>query len=213
MEIYKQEIFGPVLSTVRTKSYDEALKLVMDNEYGNGTAIYTADGDTARDFASRVNVGMVGINFPIPVPLSYFSFGGWKRSAFGDLNQYGPDAFVRYSPPAIGLGFWAALPDFRARVLDNLRIVRGREPDDAVAGRLEALRDVVTSGKVFANFASCLADTFLVASGRGYVATVRSAPGCERIALIRAAVPRSPITRTPAAPVRSYDTMRLVFRL
>ena len=97
MEIYKQEIFGPVLSTVRTKSYDEALKLVMDNEYGNGTAIYTADGDTARDFASRVNVGMVGINFPIPVPLSYYSFGGWKRSAFGDLNQYGPDAFRFYT--------------------------------------------------------------------------------------------------------------------
>ena len=97
MDIYKQEIFGPVLTTVRTKSYDDALKLVMDNEYGNGTAIYTADGDTARDFASRVNVGMVGINFPIPVPLSYFSFGGWKRSAFGDLNQYGPDAFRFYT--------------------------------------------------------------------------------------------------------------------
>ena len=97
MDIYKQEIFGPVLTTVRTKSYDEALKLVMDNEYGNGTAIYTADGDTARDFASRVNVGMVGINFPIPVPLSYFSFGGWKKSAFGDLNQYGPDAFRFYT--------------------------------------------------------------------------------------------------------------------
>jgi malonate-semialdehyde dehydrogenase (acetylating)/methylmalonate-semialdehyde dehydrogenase len=97
MEIYKQEIFGPVLSTVRMPSYDAALKLVMDNEYGNGTAIFTADGDTARDFASRVNVGMVGINFPIPVPLSYFSFGGWKRSAFGDLNQYGPDAFRFYT--------------------------------------------------------------------------------------------------------------------
>ncbi|WP_225027094.1 CoA-acylating methylmalonate-semialdehyde dehydrogenase [Xinfangfangia pollutisoli] len=97
MEIYKQEIFGPVLSQVRAKTYDEALALVMDNEYGNGTAIFTADGDTARDFASRVNVGMVGINFPIPVPLSYFSFGGWKRSAFGDLNQYGPDAFRFYT--------------------------------------------------------------------------------------------------------------------
>ncbi|MFZ0098422.1 MAG: CoA-acylating methylmalonate-semialdehyde dehydrogenase [Gemmobacter sp.] len=97
MEIYKQEIFGPVLSTVRTDSYEEALKLVIDNEYGNGTAIYTADGDTARDFASRVNVGMVGINFPIPVPLSYYTFGGWKKSAFGDLNQYGPDAFRFYT--------------------------------------------------------------------------------------------------------------------
>ncbi|WP_430464119.1 CoA-acylating methylmalonate-semialdehyde dehydrogenase [Tabrizicola sp.] len=97
MEIYKQEIFGPVLSTVRKASYEDALKLVIDNEYGNGTAIFTADGDTARDFASRVNVGMVGINFPIPVPLSYYSFGGWKKSAFGDLNQYGPDAFRFYT--------------------------------------------------------------------------------------------------------------------
>jgi malonate-semialdehyde dehydrogenase (acetylating)/methylmalonate-semialdehyde dehydrogenase len=97
MEIYKQEIFGPVLSTVRKATYEDALKLVIDNEYGNGTAIFTADGDTARDFASRVNVGMVGINFPIPVPLSYYSFGGWKKSAFGDLNQYGPDAFRFYT--------------------------------------------------------------------------------------------------------------------
>jgi malonate-semialdehyde dehydrogenase (acetylating)/methylmalonate-semialdehyde dehydrogenase len=97
MEIYKQEIFGPVLSTVRAKSYEQALQLVMDNEYGNGTAIFTADGDTARDFASRVNVGMVGINFPIPVPLSYYTFGGWKKSSFGDLNQYGPDAFRFYT--------------------------------------------------------------------------------------------------------------------
>jgi malonate-semialdehyde dehydrogenase (acetylating) / methylmalonate-semialdehyde dehydrogenase len=97
MDIYKQEIFGPVLSTVRKETYEEALKLVIDNEYGNGTAIFTADGDTARDFASRVNVGMVGINFPIPVPLSYYTFGGWKKSAFGDLNQYGPDAFRFYT--------------------------------------------------------------------------------------------------------------------
>ena len=97
MRIYKEEIFGPVLSTVRAKDYEDALNLVIDNEYGNGTAIYTADGDTARDFASRVNVGMVGINFPIPVPLSYYTFGGWKKSAFGDLNQYGPDAFRFYT--------------------------------------------------------------------------------------------------------------------
>ncbi len=97
MDIYKQEIFGPVLSQVRAGSYEEALKLTMDNPYGNGTAIYTADGDTARDFANRVNVGMVGINFPIPVPLSYHTFGGWKKSAFGDLNQYGPDAYRFYT--------------------------------------------------------------------------------------------------------------------
>ncbi|OCX67132.1 methylmalonate-semialdehyde dehydrogenase (acylating) [Thioclava sp. SK-1] len=97
MDIYKEEIFGPVLTQVRMDNYEDALQLVMDNEYGNGTAIYTGDGDVARDFASRVNVGMVGINFPIPVPLSYYSFGGWKKSAFGDLNQYGPDAFKFYT--------------------------------------------------------------------------------------------------------------------
>jgi malonate-semialdehyde dehydrogenase (acetylating)/methylmalonate-semialdehyde dehydrogenase len=97
MDIYKEEIFGPVLSQVRAGSYEEALNLVMDNPYGNGTAIFTADGDTARDYAHRVNVGMVGVNFPIPVPLSYHTFGGWKKSGFGDLNQYGPDAFRFYT--------------------------------------------------------------------------------------------------------------------
>ncbi|MGY3437111.1 MULTISPECIES: CoA-acylating methylmalonate-semialdehyde dehydrogenase [unclassified Marinovum] len=97
MDIYKEEIFGPVLSQVRAETYEDALNLIIDNDYGNGTAIYTADGDTARDFAHRVNVGMVGINFPIPVPLSYHTFGGWKKSAFGDLNQYGPDAFRFYT--------------------------------------------------------------------------------------------------------------------
>ncbi|HRE19885.1 MAG TPA: CoA-acylating methylmalonate-semialdehyde dehydrogenase, partial [Rhabdaerophilum sp.] len=97
MRIYKEEIFGPVLSVVRTKEYAEALKLVNDHEYGNGTAIFTRDGDAARDFASKVNVGMVGVNVPIPVPLAYYTFGGWKRSAFGDLNQHGPDAFRFYT--------------------------------------------------------------------------------------------------------------------
>tara|TARA_A100001015_G_scaffold317688_1_gene435309 strand:+ start:401 stop:1900 length:1500 start_codon:yes stop_codon:yes gene_type:complete len=97
MEIYKQEIFGPVLSTVRTDSYEEALNLAMSNEYGNGTSIFTRDGDAARDFANRINIGMVGINVPIPVPLAYHTFGGWKKSAFGDLNQHGPDAFRFYT--------------------------------------------------------------------------------------------------------------------
>jgi malonate-semialdehyde dehydrogenase (acetylating)/methylmalonate-semialdehyde dehydrogenase len=97
MDIYKNEIFGPVLSTVRAKSYEEALGLAMDHEYGNGTAIFTRDGDTARDFANRVNVGMIGINVPIPVPLAYHTFGGWKKSAFGDLNQHGGDAFRFYT--------------------------------------------------------------------------------------------------------------------
>ncbi|MEM9850787.1 MAG: aldehyde dehydrogenase family protein, partial [Pseudomonadota bacterium] len=97
MDIYKTEIFGPVLSTVRAKSYEEAIGLAMDHEYGNGTAIFTRDGDTARDFANRINIGMVGVNVPIPVPLAYHTFGGWKKSAFGDLNQHGPDAFKFYT--------------------------------------------------------------------------------------------------------------------
>jgi malonate-semialdehyde dehydrogenase (acetylating)/methylmalonate-semialdehyde dehydrogenase len=97
MDIYKTEIFGPVLSTVRAASYEDALAHAMDHEYGNGTAIYTRDGDTARDFANRINIGMVGINVPIPVPLAYHTFGGWKKSGFGDLNQHGPDAFKFYT--------------------------------------------------------------------------------------------------------------------
>ncbi|MEL6532195.1 MAG: CoA-acylating methylmalonate-semialdehyde dehydrogenase [Pseudomonadota bacterium] len=97
MEIYRNEIFGPVLSTVRAQSYEEALGLAMDHEYGNGTAIFTRDGDTARDFASRINIGMVGVNVPIPVPLAYHTFGGWKKSVFGDLNQHGADAFRFYT--------------------------------------------------------------------------------------------------------------------
>jgi len=97
MDIYRQEIFGPVLTTVRAQTYEDALSLAMDNEYGNGTAIFTRDGDTARDFANRINIGMIGINVPIPVPLAYHTFGGWKKSGFGDLNQHGPDAFRFYT--------------------------------------------------------------------------------------------------------------------
>jgi malonate-semialdehyde dehydrogenase (acetylating)/methylmalonate-semialdehyde dehydrogenase len=97
MRIYKEEIFGPVLSMVRAKDYDEAVRLPSEHEYGNGVAIFTRDGDAARDFASRVEVGMVGVNFAIPVPLSYYTFGGWKRSGFGDLNQHGPDAIRFYT--------------------------------------------------------------------------------------------------------------------
>ena len=97
MDIYTQEIFGPVLTQVRAKTYEEAIGLAMDHEYGNGTAIFTRDGDTARDFANRINIGMVGINVPIPVPLAYHTFGGWKKSVFGDLNQHGPDAFKFYT--------------------------------------------------------------------------------------------------------------------
>ena len=97
MRIYKEEIFGPVLSVVRAKDYEEAVRLPSEHEYGNGVSIFTRDGDTARDFTSRVNVGMVGVNFAIPVPLAYHTFGGWKRSGFGDLNQHGPDSIRFYT--------------------------------------------------------------------------------------------------------------------
>jgi malonate-semialdehyde dehydrogenase (acetylating)/methylmalonate-semialdehyde dehydrogenase len=97
MRIYKEEIFGPVLTVVRAKDYEEAVRLPSEHEYGNGVAIFTRDGDTARDFASRVEVGMVGVNFAIPVPLAYHTFGGWKRSGFGDLNQHGPDSIRFYT--------------------------------------------------------------------------------------------------------------------
>ncbi|HSG94622.1 MAG TPA: CoA-acylating methylmalonate-semialdehyde dehydrogenase [Afifellaceae bacterium] len=97
MRIYKEEIFGPVLCLVRAGDYEEGLALASTHEYGNGVAVFTRDGDAARDFASRVNVGMVGINVPIPVPLAYHTFGGWKRSGFGDLNQHGPDSVRFYT--------------------------------------------------------------------------------------------------------------------
>ncbi|MDG5750189.1 CoA-acylating methylmalonate-semialdehyde dehydrogenase [Qipengyuania sp. XHP0211] len=96
MESYKEEIFGPVLQIVRAKDFEEAVKLPSEHQYGNGVAIFTRNGHAAREFANRVNVGMVGINVPIPVPVSYHSFGGWKRSGFGDIDQYGME----------GLKFW-----------------------------------------------------------------------------------------------------------
>lgn len=97
MSIYTDEIFGPVLCIVRAKNYEEALDLPSAHEYGNGVAIFTRDGDTARDFVSRVQVGMIGVNVPIPVPVAYHTFGGWKRSGFGDLNQHGPASIQFYT--------------------------------------------------------------------------------------------------------------------
>lgn len=97
MTIYKEEIFGPVLSVVRAGTYNDAVQMIDDHEYGNGTAIFTRDGDTARDFAERIQVGMVGINVPIPVPVAYHSFGGWKRSLFGDHSIYGPEGIRFYT--------------------------------------------------------------------------------------------------------------------
>jgi len=97
MSIYRDEIFGPVLSVVRTHSYQEAVDLIHGHEYANGTAIFTRDGDAAREFADKIEVGMVGINVPIPVPVAYHSFGGWKRSLFGDHSIYGPEGVHFYT--------------------------------------------------------------------------------------------------------------------
>ena len=97
MSIYKEEVFGPVLACVRVATFEEALKLINDHEFGNGVSLFTADGHTAREFGRRVQVGMVGINVPIPVPVAYHTFGGWKRSAFGDTNQHGIEGVKFYT--------------------------------------------------------------------------------------------------------------------
>ena len=109
MEAYKEEIFGPVLQIVRAANFEEALALPSQHQYGNGVAIFTRNGHAAREFAARVNVGMVGINVPIPVPVAYHTFGGWKRSAFGDTNQHGME----------GVKFWTKVKTITARWPDG----------------------------------------------------------------------------------------------
>jgi malonate-semialdehyde dehydrogenase (acetylating) / methylmalonate-semialdehyde dehydrogenase len=106
MRIYKEEIFGPVLSVVRAPDYSSAIKLVNDHEFGNGTAIFTRDGDAAREFASKINIGMVGINVPIPVPMAFYSFGGWKRSLFGDHHMHGPEGVRFYTRQKMVTSRW-----------------------------------------------------------------------------------------------------------
>jgi malonate-semialdehyde dehydrogenase (acetylating)/methylmalonate-semialdehyde dehydrogenase len=106
MRLYEDEIFGPVLSVVRVDSYDDALRLVNDNPYGNGVAIFTRDGGAARRFQSEVQVGMVGVNVPIPVPVSYYSFGGWKSSLFGDTHMYGPEGIHFYTRGKVVTARW-----------------------------------------------------------------------------------------------------------
>ncbi len=113
MRTYQEEIFGPVLQIVRAETFEEALSLPSEHQYGNGVAIFTRDGAAARQFASRVNVGMVGINVPIPVPVAYHTFGGWKRSAFGDTNQHGME----------GVKFWT-----------KVKTITSRWPEGAVTG-------------------------------------------------------------------------------
>ena len=106
MDCYRDEIFGPVLTVTRVDTYDEALKLVNENPYGNGTAIFTRDGGAARQYQFDVNVGMVGINVPIPVPVAYYSFGGWKGSLFGDLHMYGPEGIQFYTRGKVVTSRW-----------------------------------------------------------------------------------------------------------
>ena len=97
MRIYKEEIFGPVLSVVRAKDYGEALSLVNDHEFGNGVSIFTRDGDSGRTFSNKAKIGMIGINIPIPVPMAFHSFGGWKRSLFGDSGTHGMEGVKFYT--------------------------------------------------------------------------------------------------------------------
>ncbi|WP_428395225.1 CoA-acylating methylmalonate-semialdehyde dehydrogenase [Lichenicoccus sp.] len=120
MRIYREEIFGPVLSVVRADSYEEALRLPSEHAYGNGVAIFTRDGKVARDFASRVAVGMVGINVPVPVPIAYHTFGGWKASGFGDLNQHGPDSIRFYTRTKTVTSRWFTAASENAFVLPTM---------------------------------------------------------------------------------------------
>ena len=106
MAVYRDEIFGPVLSVVRVPTYDEGIGLINDNPYGNGVAIFTRDGGAARQFQFDVNAGMVGVNVPIPVPVAYYSFGGWKASLFGDTHMYGPDGIHFYTRQKVVTSRW-----------------------------------------------------------------------------------------------------------
>jgi malonate-semialdehyde dehydrogenase (acetylating)/methylmalonate-semialdehyde dehydrogenase len=107
MSIYRDEIFGPVLDVVRVDSYEEAIKLINDNPWGNGTAVFTNDGGAARKFQNEIEVGMVGINVPIPVPLGFYSFGGWKESIFGSHGIYGPEGIHFYTRPKVVISRWS----------------------------------------------------------------------------------------------------------
>jgi malonate-semialdehyde dehydrogenase (acetylating)/methylmalonate-semialdehyde dehydrogenase len=122
---YQEEIFGPVLQMVRARNFEEAVRLPSEHEYGNGVAIFTRNGHAAREFTARVNVGMVGVNVPIPVPVSYHSFGGWKRSGFGDIGQYGQE----------GLRFWT-----------KTKVVTQRWPDGFVDADNKAAFMIPTMG-------------------------------------------------------------------
>ena len=108
MRIYQEEIFGPVLSVVRSPDFDQAVKVVNDHQYGNGVSIFTRDGDAAREFTNKIQVGMVGVNVPIPVPMAFHSFGGWKASLFGDIHMHGPEGVRFYTRQKAVTSRWPA---------------------------------------------------------------------------------------------------------
>ena len=134
MKSYQEEIFGPVLQIVRAPDFETALRLPSEHQYGNGVAIFTRNGHAAREFAARVNVGMVGINVPIPVPVAYHTFGGWKRSAFGDINQHGPE----------GIRFWTKTKTITQRWPDGSALPGGSE--DGGPSRLQDAFVIPTMG-------------------------------------------------------------------
>jgi malonate-semialdehyde dehydrogenase (acetylating)/methylmalonate-semialdehyde dehydrogenase len=111
MEVYREEIFGPVLSVLRASSVDEAIELVNSSPYGNGAAVFTSSGDAARRFRRGVHVGMIGINVPIPVPMAYYSFGGWKDSLFGDKHVHGPEGVSFYTRAKVVTARWPRTED------------------------------------------------------------------------------------------------------
>jgi malonate-semialdehyde dehydrogenase (acetylating)/methylmalonate-semialdehyde dehydrogenase len=134
MESYREEIFGPVLQIVRAPDFETAVRLPSEHQYGNGVAIFTRNGHAAREFAARVNVGMVGINVPIPVPVAYHSFGGWKRSAFGDVNQHGEE----------GVRFWTKVKTITQRWPDGSAM--GTQAEDGAAARTQDAFVIPTMG-------------------------------------------------------------------
>ena len=111
MAVYRNEIFGPVLVVLRADNHDEAIDIINRNPYGNGTAVFTRSGAAARRFANEIQVGMVGVNVPIPVPMAFFSFGGWKSSLFGDLHMHGPDGVKFYTRTKVITSRWPERSD------------------------------------------------------------------------------------------------------
>ena len=131
MDVYTQEIFGPVLSVVRTDTVDEAIALINANPYGNGTAIFTNSGEAARRFQRGVHVGMIGINVPVPVPMAYYSFGGWKDSLFGDKHVHGPEGVSFYTRAKVVTARWPhSEPRQRRQLpLPDVEVAQNRRTD------------------------------------------------------------------------------------